>query len=233
MAVVLGPVSNIGQYSWYNLSIQNRLKMKSKIPKNNPKTAGFTLIELLAIVAIMMVIAGTVIINFAGQKEARSLTISRNETITNLRKVQAYTLSSRTLASGSGAKFYIASFTDGASGYEIYGIDNSYEPELVEQIDFPGDVLVDSLSTGGCMQVIFSAPFGTMYTSPSCNSDLGNVLRDPIAVAQLSQGAVTITLQTIRASGTARIFQISPLTGQIVPVDEPIQMDTDPGSEKK
>ncbi len=199
--------------------------MKPKISNKNQKSAGFTLIELLAIIAIMIVIASSVIINFSGQRESRSLTIARNETITNLRKVQAYTLSSRTLPSGNGAKFYIASFTAGASGYEIYGIyssGNNYAAELVEQIDFSGDVLVSDLTVGACMQVIFSAPFGTMYTSPSCTADLGSVLQDPIALAQLSQSAVTVTLQTLRASGSPRIFQISPLTGQIIPVDEQI-----------
>lgn len=204
---------------WYNLGNKAGLNMKPKTFQNH-SNLGFTLIELLVIISIILVIAGAVIVNFAGQRESRSLIIARNETITNLRKVQAFTLSSRTLPSGNGAKFYIVSFNDGASTYNVRAINNSYELEQIEEIDFPGDVLVDTLTTGDCMQVIFSAPFGTMYTSESCDSDLGNVLRDPIQVANLSQGSVTVSLQTDQASGTALIFQISPLTGQIVPTTE-------------
>ena len=205
--------------------------MKQKTQQKKYES-GFTLVELLAVIAIMMVVGGTVVIGFIGQRNARNLLIARNETVTNIRKVQAYALSSKTLPSDvgamEGAKYYILTFTQDENSYTIEALNTDYQLREVEEINLPHNIFVSRLRTSqggadaGWMQVIVGVPFGSMYIrdSENCGDDcitpIGSVLSDPIKVARLSQGAVTLEFQSESAGGDPRSFQISPLTGQIL-----------------
>ena len=71
-------------------------EMKQKYSKTKYQL-GFTLIELLVVISIMGILATLMIVNFAGQRVSRSLLLAKNETVTNIRKVQSYTLSSKNI----------------------------------------------------------------------------------------------------------------------------------------
>ena len=87
--------------------------MKSKTQQIDSRfnsQAGFTLVELLAVIAIMTIIMGALVIDFAGQRGRRNIVLAGNEVVTNLRKVQSNILSSKNIPGGAPAKYYIAEF---------------------------------------------------------------------------------------------------------------------------
>lgn len=71
---------------------------------------GFTLIELLVVISIMAIMVSLFTINLKGSGIDRGLTIAQNELVTNLRKAQSYTLSSREAAPGRSGQFFILKF---------------------------------------------------------------------------------------------------------------------------
>lgn len=204
--------------------------MKQKQQKNF-KQSGFTLIELLVVLSIMVVIATVVIIDFNRQRSARSIVLAKNETITNLRKIQSYMLSSKNISEGVPAKFYIAEFelpvdSGPATNFTVQAIDNEFNfYDDLEVISLPGGLNYSSFQIEPldgdkpifyeCLQIIFSAPFGNMYArgSSSCDGSIIDDLADPIALSQISQLRAILS---IADSGThAGSISINPVTGQM------------------
>ena len=190
------------------------MEMKQKLSKIQSQ-AGFTLVELLAVLAISSLLLGALVIDFAGQRGRRNIVLAKNETVTNLRKVQSYMLSSRNISSGVPAKYYIATLAAGSSSYTIQAVDKNFVyHDNIETINLPskvntsmlavlseesdtsgesinlqiGDDTVKALSYN-CVQVIFGAPFGKMYThgSDRCNSSIAEILKDPVQISQLNE----------------------------------------------
>jgi hypothetical protein len=84
--------------------------------------------------------------------------------------------------------------------------------------DGGGTVVVPS--SYSCVQVIFSAPFGTMYArrviAPgTCGSGVVELLRNPVELAKMNQGITYVNFQGVPGSAGAKYIQISPITGQI------------------
>lgn len=171
---------------------------------------GFTLLELLAVIAIMGILASVFMVNFNAQRVPRDLNIARNETITNIRKVQSYTLSSRDTF-GMANKFYVITFMDGASSYIIGSIginptDKLFTYKVQEVVNLPGRVR-QSINGPDCAQIIFAAPFGKMYTDTDLNrcedslSDTNNIknsllklVSNPVSLSTLSSPLIQVSL---------------------------------------
>lgn len=206
--------------------------MKQKLEKNNSQ-AGFTLMELITVLAITTLVMGAVVLDFNRQRGLRNIVLAKNETITNLRKTQSYMLSSRNISAGVPAKFYIVTFEMGQSNYTIDAVDNDYvyHPSL-ETISLPSAVSLSSLTVGDpvggndevppspCLQVIFSAPFGKMYTNgtDNCDSSIANILKDPVQLAQISQKTAKIYFSESSGAGSGGVpphVEIVPITGQM------------------
>lgn len=183
--------------------------MKPNYP-NYKSEHGFTLLELLTVIAVMGVLASVFMVNFNAQRVPRDLNIARNETITNIRKVQSYTLSSRDTL-GMANKFYVITFMDGESSYKIGSIginptDKLFTYKIQEVVTLPGKVR-QSINGPDCAQVIFAAPFGKMYTDTNLNrcedslSDTNNInnsllklVSDPVLLSTLASKPVQISL---------------------------------------
>lgn len=193
--------------------------------------SGFTIIELLVVIAIMGTLSAAVIVNFNQQRVSRNATIAKNETVTNIRKVQNYMLSSKNIDTGLPAKFYLLTFTKNSSTYFIQAIDNGYvfhDPKdagaknPLETVQLPGGITIGELSIGktnyNCLQIIFSAPFGKMYTKGglNCGSSIASTVQDPILLSQLNENETLIQLAN---SGTLlnHYITLTPITGLVTP----------------
>lgn len=212
--------------------------MKQKpIQINSQK--GFTLIELLVVLSIMIVISTIVILDFANQRQQRAVTIAKNETVTNIRKVQSYMLSSKNISPGVPAKYYVVRIATGDTSYKIQAIDNSYtfhdptDPGAtspLETVQLPSGIKFGTITvapsdpmgsptTFPCVQVIFSAPYGKMIArgAPLCRSTIKDTLQDPIATAALNEREVTIALTNTNDTLTGHSITLTPVSGLITP----------------
>lgn len=151
------------------------------------KFFGFTLIELMVVVSIMLIIATFLSINIAGTRNSRDLTIAQTELVTNLRKVESYTLSSRNLPSGQSVEYYVMKFD--LSQPDRYFIQAMYNvmstPTLVdvETIKFPTGVkllpsnpisidrpgILSTQNPSGCAIVAFKLPYGKVFANNGCS----------------------------------------------------------------
>lgn len=229
--------------------------MKQKNDKNLKKVnsqSGFTIVELLAVMAIMTLLLGVLVIDFASQRGTRNIVLAKNEVATGLRKVQSYMLSSKNLSSGESVKYYIATFTAGSTSYTVDAVDSNYVYHGgVETVKLPSEVKISEIrimnpstkqDTGGgdeevkgggitrgglvtpaevyttysCIQVIFSAPFGKMYTNgaSSCDSTIKDTLRDPVQRAALSDRTAQIFFAKTSDSSGSSYLEVVPLTNQ-------------------
>lgn len=153
-------------------------------------TLGFTLVELLVVLSIMAMLGAFMIANLAGQRVARNIKIAQNELVTNLRKIQSYTLSSRSLSGNQQVQYYVMKFDLAKpSQYTIEAVYNiSTSPLLkdVETINFPTGIRLafaaplqitrsspfsaqTAAYPSGCALVAFATPFAKAYFNNGCS----------------------------------------------------------------
>lgn len=203
--------------------------MKQKISNKSISQAGFTVVELLAVMAIMTLLLGALVLDFAGQRGKRNIVLAKNETATNLRKVQSYMLSSKNHSTGVAVKYYVATFSSDADKnltYTVDAVDNNYNFLPVETVKLPTYTKISAIravtSPGveqsfNCVQVIFSAPFGKVYTNgaATCSSGIKDVLKDPVQRSQLSEKTTRVYFaESTETTGTSYL-EIVPVTGQM------------------
>ncbi len=153
--------------------------------KNKNSESGFTLIELLVVTAIMAIIATIGIVNWNAERSTRSLLIGQNESITNIRKVQSYAISSRTSPAGA-AKYYVMMLKtgEGETGYKVYAATgDNYTLGEVETIKYPSGFNISNIllaettagpsgsepSNPSCVFIIFSVIYGKTYFTSTDN----------------------------------------------------------------
>jgi prepilin-type N-terminal cleavage/methylation domain-containing protein len=120
--------------------------------KSKKNAAGFTLIELMVVIAIMVILASAMVINLAGQRAARDVKIAQNQLVSNLRKIQSYTLSSRILSAGTPAQYYIMKFdTAKPNQYTIQAMYNvNSSPQYVQDVEtvlLPNNIILAAVNT--------------------------------------------------------------------------------------
>lgn len=147
---------------------------------------GFTLIELIVVLAIMGTMLGLVLVNLNAQRTPRSMKIAQNELVTNIRKVQSYTLAGRGINNNQDAVQYYAIKFDlnSPTKYTVQAVYNiAATPPLVkdiETINLPSGVKLSAVTINGtaittgaglnynCGLLYFAAPFGKVYTNDGC-----------------------------------------------------------------
>ena len=205
--------------------------MKQKI-RTNKLQNGFTIIELLVVISIIVVLSTIVVIDFNRQRTQRSVVIAKNETVTNIRKVQGYMLSSRNIAPNLPAKFYIVTIGDGATSYRVEAIDSQYGFTVppIETIQLPSGIRFSSVSIAPptskesptsykCIQIIFSAPYGKMYArgAATCDSTIVATVQDPVLLSQLNEREVIIELGN-ESGELGHSIVVTPITGLVTPL---------------
>jgi prepilin-type N-terminal cleavage/methylation domain-containing protein len=169
------------------------VKLKTGSDLGSPSARdGFTLIELLVVMTIMVLFAGALSINLGGQRASRDIKIAQNQLVTNIRKAQSYTLSSRILPSGQSAQYYILKFDlSSSTQYSIQAISGaSSQPQLqdVEIVNLPPNIEIGALTPSAnaisvsrsvnpatqpmytnCALAVFAAPFGKIIFNDGCD----------------------------------------------------------------
>lgn len=199
----------------------------------------FTVIELMVVVTIMMLMLSAMILNLNAGRSARNLTIAQNQLVSNLRKIQSYTLSGRNLSSGLAADFYILRVDTLYPGqYKIQAIYNStVSPKVadVETINLPagisfsGKVIISRPDSNmpinaDCALLAYKLPFGRILMNDSCNQDaffptnddyikLVNFVSNTTNYSVSSDGSMSLNL--INDKGTIKTVKIFGSTGRI------------------
>lgn len=148
-------------------------------------SVGFTLMELMVVLTISVFLFTAVIVNINSQRAPRDLKIAQNEMVSNIRKAQSYSLSSRNLPSGLPAQYYLIKFDlTKPNQYTIQAIFNvSSSPQLqdFETIKLPTNVKISSISISqrlqapstqtpsSCALAAFAAPYGKVIFNDECN----------------------------------------------------------------
>lgn len=166
------------------------------------KNAGFTLMELLVVLLIMGTLFSFVVVNIGGKKGARNIKLAQSQLVSDIRKVQSYTLSSRNIPSGQPTQYYLIKFD--MNYPDRYFIQAIYDKDTapggngrlvtLETIPFPQGVKFDigaippnypikvtrpinpppnmNFISTDCGLLAFKAPFAKTYMSIGCHVNL-------------------------------------------------------------
>lgn len=182
------------------MSQENKHRLK------NDRSHGFTLVELMVVLGIFGLLLSVILANYAGLRGARNLKIAQSELVSNLRKIQSYTLSSRALNSTQAVQYYILKFDSATPDrYTIQALYNvSSAPQLatnIETIMLPQEIRLSAASPfqidrppiGGsadnydtppfaasCLLVAYKLPFGRIIFNNGCNPN--NPASDPYSL---------------------------------------------------
>jgi prepilin-type N-terminal cleavage/methylation domain-containing protein len=192
--------------------------------------AGFTLVEMLVVLFILGMVTTLFIANYNALRGPRSLKIAQNQLVTNIRKIQSYTLSARNSPNGNPARMYVIKL-NGAIGnstsYVLQVIDNQSTPVVtdIETVTFPGGISVDTTTPitlvsaeGGasqnpnCLQIGFSLPFGKIYADATCTIE--TKIGSPAYLDTIDNYVVTLRIIDA-ASGMTKSVIINGVTGSI------------------
>jgi len=155
---------------------------------NNLKR-GFTIIELLVVIFIMAMLAGLFLVNLAGQRVSRNIQIAQNQLVSNIRKIQSYTLSSRNVSLNQPAEYYLMKFDlNKPFQYTIQAIYKAGTTPMlrdVEVVKFPTGIRLATVTpvqilrmaplsqqnpayNNGCALLAFATPFARIIFNNGC-----------------------------------------------------------------
>lgn len=198
---------------------------------------GFTIIELIVVIAIMSVLTTMFLLNYAGLRGPRNLKLAQNELVSNIRKIQSYTLSARDINSTTAARYYIIKLVNGDLGYSIQAVgvnkttsiqsyyDGVSNP-LIETLRMQPGISVESISvtnksgvssSPACVQIGFSLPFSKIYMEyddVAVNCNFLDVIADASTLDAKSNHTAVITIKD-SASGKTRTVTVRGVTGVI------------------
>ncbi len=208
------------------------------------KLNGFTLIELMVVLGMIGIISGAVIANYASGRTSRSLRIGANELVTNIRKVQSYTLSSRALPGNVAAQYYLLRFdptTVSSINTAEYKIQGMYDTDTtpaqlrdIETINLPGDIKIQSITVNGvagpCLLLAFKLPFANILANRECSGntptvtsadDYGKIISFVTnnANTTVSSDAVSVITLASKSGATVKIL-INGVTGVVCPTQD-------------
>jgi len=225
-----------------NMNVLNRTR-SLRVVKN-----GFTIMELLVVITIMMLMLGALTINLGGQRAKRNLNIAQNELVTNLRKAQSFTLSSRAVIGTKPGQVYIIKI-DAANPTQytleaLYDVRSSPKFVTIETIKLPAGVtfllpnpatITRNVSPANqaysCGLVAFKTPFAKTYLNGGCNAtnprfqpgdDYLNVLNHVVNDASTPSSvdsAMLVQLGEIGGTNTRKIL-IKGISGLICPTTD-------------
>ena len=155
-----------------------------QIAKDRRLQTGFTLMELMVVLTISAFLFTAIIVNINGQRAPRDLKIAQNEMVSNFRKTQSYTLSSRNLPSGQSVQYYLVKIDltkpNQYTIQAIFNVGSSPQLQNVETIKLPTNVKISGVSITqrpmapgtqtptSCALATFVAPYGKVVFNDGC-----------------------------------------------------------------
>lgn len=193
--------------------------MQNKNKPNIIDQQAFTILELVVVAAITITLTSFFIANFAGQNIPRSLNAARNVLVSDLRKAQSNSLSSKNLPNGNVASEYgiIFDLTNASQRYSFFGDDSSINQNrsTLNTTNFNGRVYLKSFTitrsdgtttSATSLQTLFSVPYGRVLQTYSGGAQSG--VKD-------TNATVTITLGSLDDATQLRNIVINGITGSI------------------
>jgi hypothetical protein len=150
--------------------------------------------------------------------------------VTNLRKVQSYTLSSRNVETEGQSvpvKYYMIEMNAGQNQYSVQNIDANFNANLDQEVvTLPQGIVLDALEVSlpnqkakrvNKAQVIYAAPFGKVYvfsSNDSCAADVLAAVQNPGCLLSLGDKQLLITLRA-ESSGLGKTVRLYGVSGNI------------------
>lgn len=124
--------------------------------------------ELLVVILIMGMISGLIISDYAGRRASRDLRLAQSLLVTNMRKIQSYSLSARNAYGSTPAQYYVLRFDSASSTeYRLQAIvdANVGTPKAVdvEIVNFPRGVRLAATNP-----IVVNRVVGASSVSPAC-----------------------------------------------------------------
>jgi len=180
------------------------------------KNSGFTLIELLVVIFIMVTLTSVFLVNFGSQSGPRSLTVAKNNLVSNLRRMQSHAISSKDSTATAPSKYYSLTLSSVVGSYNNYGLKTYDSSNVVtnlstEQLIAPvivKQILVtksDSTTLNPTsIEIFYSVPFARMLLSTAGGGPSNDKIRDAVVTITLGRtdSTLTTTLVVNGVSGT-------------------------------
>jgi len=200
----------------------------------------FTVIELLTVVFIMGLMATLITANLGGQRDSRNMTIAQNQLVSDIRKIQSYTLSSRKF-NNQDVQFYVLK-VDAASPSQytiqaMYNVDTAPQLVTVETDKLPDGIQFSNVTINGtpasCSLLSFSTPFAKALMSTTCNpgnptlpyavgtvtpdtyQDILNYISNTGLVTTYGNGTMVFNIATTDGSALAKSVIVNGITGLV------------------
>ena len=161
---------------------------------------GFTLIELIVAISIIVILTSLFLANYRGGTKQRSISSAVNNLVSDLHKIQSYSLSSRDYAPGTPASQYAVVFVQNNFQYSLWGYNNAIVPTgtSLSTVNFPPNVAINSIQvtkTDGTvlspanLQVNFKIPFGKLiFNFPgSVTNEINDTAKIQIGISTAGQ----------------------------------------------
>jgi len=141
------------------------------------KQKGFTLIELMVSVAIILILTSVVIAQFGPLSKSRNLKHSRDNMISDIRKVQSFSLSAKNVSGTTPSSAYgIILDTASANTYRLIAEDNAnpVNRTTLETIKLPENTYIKTISVKksdgtiintNSLTIFFKVPYGRVLSS--------------------------------------------------------------------
>lgn len=213
------------------MKVMLKIKISTMKQKENRKRNGFTLIELLAVISILGLVMSFVALNLNRLRGPRNVKIVTSQLITQIRRIQSYSLSSHNTPSGVPAKYYLLTIPSlNSKNYTISAIDQNLNlSPVIDTVNLPEGIMFSlfkaELPSGspvspdpGCIQIAFGLPFGKMYVDTDRDADgvcdMRQYLQSPPELTKRSNSLLRISIKDPVTNST-KIVALYGIAGKI------------------
>ncbi len=172
----------------------------------NSNQKGFTLIELMVTTGMMLLLLSVIIANFGSLGKTRNLNIAKNNTISDIRRVQSLALASKDVSTGIPSGYYGLRFdTQTPSLYSFISQDNTgLDQTIITTSKLPPNVRLTSISVlkangatvlPSAIDIYFKTTYGRVFVTYSGNSASG--LKEGDDVITLTYTSLVDNISTV------------------------------------